>query len=197
MKAVKIAGPIAAMFVVASTAFAQTGPSMTITGCLMGENDYRKAHDLNRGRLGGIGLGDEFVLVEGSCNSKSDGKAYRLTGKPENQMKALVGHQVEVTGRYDKKHDETAAAGQTKAYLPPEFRIASFREATSASANPAPATAAAVTPAPAPEQTVARNETRPERTLPNTASNDPLIALVGGVSLMFAFGLFVFRSRLA
>jgi LPXTG-motif cell wall-anchored protein len=193
MKPVKIAGTIASTLFVASTAFAQTGASMTITGCLMGEQDYRKAHGLTKGSFGGLRLGDEFVLVEGNCGD-SNGKAYRLTGKPENDLKPLVGHRIEVTGQWDKEHDATAAAGQTKATLPPEFKIASFHEAAvtaSASAAPAPA------PVRSAPQTVASNEPRDTRALPHTATNDPLIALIGGICLSLAFGLFVFRARLA
>ena len=48
MKAVRIAETIAATMFVASTAFAQTGASMTVTGCLMGEEQYRKELQLVR-----------------------------------------------------------------------------------------------------------------------------------------------------
>lgn len=195
MKAVRIAGTIAATLFVASTAFAQTGASMTVTGCLVGEQEYRKTHGLTRGSFGGLRLGDEFVLVEGNCGD-SNGKAYRLTGKPENDLKPFLGHRIEVTGRWDKAHDASAAAGETKATLPPEFRIASFREATVS----APAVAnAAPEPAPVPSapQTVASNQAREDRGLPQTASTDPLLALVGGLALSLAFGVYVFRARLA
>ena len=198
MKAVRIAETIAATMFVASTAFAQTGASMTVTGCLMGEEQYRKEHKLNKGSFGGLGLGNEFVLIEGSCGDNS-GKAYRLTGKPERDLKPLVGHRIEVTGQWDHERDAKTAAGQTNATMPPEIRIASFHEAATASA-PASASAA---PAPAPAavpsapQTVASNETRSDRSLPRTASSDPLVALIGGVCLSLAFGLYVFRARLA
>jgi LPXTG-motif cell wall-anchored protein len=195
MKAVRIAGTIASTLFVASTAFAQTGASMTVTGCLMGEEQYRKEHKLTKGSFGGAGLGNEFVLIEGNCGDNS-GKAYRLTGKPERDLKPFIGHRIEVTGQWDHERDAKTAAGQTNATLPPEIKIASFHEA----AVPAPASASAA-PAPAPvpsaPQTVASNETRDDRSLPRTASNDPLIALVGGLALSLAFGLYVFRARLA
>src|ERR1041384_6445623 len=179
MKAVSIAGTIAATFLVASTAFAQTGASMTVTGCLMGEEEYRKTHQLNKGSFGGLGLGNEFVLIEGNCGDNS-GKAYRLTGKPERDLKPFVGHRLEVTGRWDHERDAKTAAGETNAKLPPEIRIASFHEVTSTSSAPA---SASVAPAPAPvpsaPQTVATNDTRTARSLPKTASDDPVFALVG------------------
>lgn len=73
---------IAAFFTVTSSAFAQTQPTQTptqdptkekssdisvtqtFTGCLMTERDYRSAHNLGAGQVGGVGLGDEFVLVD-------------------------------------------------------------------------------------------------------------------------------------
>ena len=62
----------AALFTVAPSAFAQaqqakTGDittTQTFTGCLMTEPAYRKAHNLGSGAIGGIGLGDELVLVD-------------------------------------------------------------------------------------------------------------------------------------
>src|SRR4051812_21729180 len=179
MKAVRIAGTIAATFFVASTAFAQTGASMTVTGCLMGEQDYRKAHNLTKGSFGGVGLGNEFVLIEGNCGDNS-GKAYRLTGKPERELKPFVGHRLEVTGQWDHERDAKTAAGQTNATLPPEIRIASFHEATGSAPASASATAAPA-PVPSTSQTVASNDTRNDRGLPHTASHEPLIALVGGI----------------
>jgi len=196
MKVVKIAGTIASTMFVASTAFAQTGASMTVTGCLMGEEQYRKEHKLNKGSFGGLGLGNEFVLIEGSCGDNS-GKAYRLTGKPERDLKPFVGHRIEVTGQWDHERDAKTAAGQTDATLPPEIRIASFHEAATASAPASASAAPAPAPVPSAPQTVASNETRSDRGLPRTASNDPLIALVGGICLSLAFGLYVFRARLA
>src|SRR6184192_2007217 len=38
--------------------------TMTFVGCLVKETDYRAAHNLGKGALGGAGLGDEFVLVD-------------------------------------------------------------------------------------------------------------------------------------
>src|SRR6185369_10728469 len=115
----RIAGVIAAAFVVSATAFAQSesrsssepqrqasaaNSSMTVVGCLIRETDYRRAHGLGKGAIGGLGLGDEFVLVDATtaaapastapanrssaqtpatpstaagCTEKGTGKAYR------------------------------------------------------------------------------------------------------------------------
>jgi hypothetical protein len=201
MSLTRIAGTIAATLIAASTAFAQTGASMTVTGCLMKEADYRKAHHLGKGAFGGLGLGDEFVLVEGSCDA-ANGTAYRMTGKEEKELMPFVGHRIEVTGQFDHKRDAKIAAGEVKAKLPPEIKIASFREApatATASAAPAPTTPSAAPPAApaAPEQTVASNETRANRELPHTASNLPLIGLIGLISLSAFFGVRLFPTRTA
>jgi len=152
----------------------------------MTEPAYRRAHNLGAGAAGGLGLGDEFVLVDvkvsdannmsgsmsssdnstGSSASSSNssmssssstssasmstcadqGVAYRLTGTAEEHIKGLVGHQLEVQGRF--KHANDASATGTSATgtsstsstsststtdddkkLPPEVEIVSFREA--------------------------------------------------------------------
>ena len=199
MSVTRIAGTIAAIFVAGSTAFAQTGANMTVTGCLMKEADYRKAHHLGKGALGGLGLGDEFVLVEGSCDS-ANGTAYRMTGKKEEELKPFVGHRIEVTGQWDHKRDEKIADGQVKAKLPPEIKIASFRDApasATASAAPAPAAPPSATAPAAPEQRVASNETNTNRQLPHTASNLPLVGLIGLISLTAFFGVRFFGTRTA
>jgi len=215
MNAKRLIGFVASTFLVGATAFAQSdsrasntqqkdvsgsgsnAASMTVTGCLMSEPDYRKAHNLGKGALGGLGLGNEFVLVEGSCND-ANGTAYRLTGKSERELKPFVGHRLEVTGRWDHARDAKTAAGETHAKLPPEIRIASYREAPAVSnepasasntpsASPAASPAASSTPSPVPEQTTA------ERRLPKTASNLPLFAFVGLFSLIASFGVRLLR----
>jgi LPXTG-motif cell wall-anchored protein len=204
----RIAQFTAATFIVGTAAFAQsdtrssvgqqskngsaTGSSMTVTGCLMKEADYRKAHGLGKGALLGVGLGDEFVLVDATdtaassaattpaspssagCTETGNGKAYRLTGKTEDKLKSLVGHRIEVTGQFDHERDAKTAAGQTDAKLPPEIKIASYHEASassraSSSANAAPASSpaasASTTPPAAPSPSTPSAQS-------NVASND-------------------------
>jgi hypothetical protein len=192
--------------------------SMTVVGCLMSEPDYRKAHGLGKGAIGGLGLGDEFVLVDATdsssaatapastsarCTESGTGKAYRLTGTREEELKKLVGHRIEVTGAFDHERDAKTAAGETNAKLPPEIKIASFREASAsapatASTNAAPpvqANAAPSSSTPAPASTEARNETPSQQPLPRTASNLPLVGLIGLMSLAAAFGLRLLSLR--
>ncbi len=160
---------------VAPAAQAQTQKSddaavQTFTGCLMTEPAYRRAHNLGSGAVGGVGLGDEFVLVDvtvtpakesavqtdapkssaavrpsGAAVTCADrGVAYRLTGTAEEKIKGLVGRHLEVQGRF--KHSADAAAGGTRPSekLPAEVEIVSFREA------PAPAMPSDIGPAAVP-----------------------------------------------
>src|SRR2546422_11645660 len=110
----RVAVVTAAACMVSISAFAQSNnkapsskaqkQSMTLTGCLMGEADYRKAHNLGKSYFGNADLGDEFVLVNagessnagaasasGSCTETGNSKAYRLTGKKEKELKRFVG----------------------------------------------------------------------------------------------------------
>jgi hypothetical protein len=207
---------LAAMLVVSSAALAQTTPqapgdepaqpaqatpaqtppagdraaTMTLVGCLMSEPDYRRAHNLGNGALGGVGLGDEFVLVDASavgaasasapsasCTEQGTGTAYRLTGKIEEApLKALVGHRVEVTGRM--KHAASTTTAQSGSKLPEEFEIVSYHEATggmaATSPQPAPSTTPPVsapsTPAPTVSTPTPAPTPEPRTPQPNTAT---------------------------
>jgi LPXTG-motif cell wall-anchored protein len=234
MRLFKIAGiTIAALFTVTPSALAQTQAKtsdtaaiQTFTGCLMTEPAYRRAHNLGEGQIGGVGLGDEFVLVDvkvspakgmaatapasgtsavsasASASTCSDqGLAYRLSGSPEEKIKGLVGHQLEIQGRF--KHAADAAAGGTRPgeKLPAEVEIVSFREAPSPAAVSEPvASVPPVTPpstSPAtvePPRAPATRVTEP-RELPHTASSSALLTLVGVLALSSGVVLTVLRRR--
>jgi hypothetical protein len=189
---------------------------MTVVGCLVRESDYRRTHKLGKGALGGLGLGDEFVLVNATrvsgtsssgagspsvtadrCAESGTGDAYRLTGKKEDGLKRFVGRWLEVTGTFDHERDAKTAAGQTNAKLPAEIKIASFREASAsasgsvASSTETPRPSVAPPSSPAPASTEARNESRAP--LPKTASNLPLVGLIGLISLAAVAGLRLWR----
>jgi LPXTG-motif cell wall-anchored protein len=106
---------------------------------------------------------------------------------------------MEITGKFEHADDAKIAAGEKSSRLPAEIVVASFRQAPSAAGEAPPSPAASTTApppssttAPAPSSTVARTETAP---LPKTASNEPLIALIGLLSLGVGIGLNVFRRR--
>jgi hypothetical protein len=103
---------------------------VTITGCVVSESEYRKAHDAGRGGVvgTGVGAGNEFILTEASTGSASAASttspgatgtsgtsaagtmAYELSGAGEGQLSRFVGRRVELTGKF--KSAETSAAGQ-------------------------------------------------------------------------------------
>jgi LPXTG-motif cell wall-anchored protein len=148
----------------------ETAATQTFTGCLMSEPDYRRAHNLGEGTVGGAGLGNEFVLVDvkvspakepaatapasdkdvelalakiGSTGKCADqGTAYRLTGPNEEQLKTLVGREVEIQGRFKDPSDP-----RTGEKMPNEVELLSFRAA------PAPAAVAEPAAPPTPAQT--------------------------------------------
>jgi LPXTG-motif cell wall-anchored protein len=184
MRLSKIAGiAAAALLSVAPSALAQTPtqssetqtPALqTFTGCLMTERDYRRAHNLGDGTLGGVGLGDEFVLVDvkvsaakgtaatapvsdapvaspvaasASASTCADkGVAYRVMGSDEEKLKNFVGRHLEIQGRF--KHAADAAAGGTRPdeKLPAEVEIVSFSEAPAPAVVTEPAAAATSPP---------------------------------------------------
>jgi len=172
----------------------KTAAPQTFTGCLMSEPDYRRAHNLGEGTVGGAGLGDEFVLVDvkvspakepAATGSSSDqaveqalakigtagkcadqGTAYRLTGPNEDKLKGLAGRQLEIQGRFKDPTDP-----RTGEKMPNEVEILSFREAPAAVAVAQPAAAptpAQTTPPPPPPTQTAPPPTPAQTTPPPT-----------------------------
>ncbi len=230
----------------------ENGATQTFTGCLMSEPDYRRAHNLGAGALGGVGLGDEYVLVDvkvspesGAMGSSSPamsstdkssngsssmsasnstrsntnrasssnsacadrGTAYRLTGSQEEKLKGLVGHQLEVQGRF-KHADDVAAAGTAAGdKLPAEVEIVSYREARGAAAvtepmpptDQTPRSQSTRTPAVSTPSTTTAPTTTPSTTttreLPHSASATPLLALIGVLALSSGLVLTLKRRR--
>jgi len=141
------------------SARAATEQSMTITGCIEREADYRKAHDAGRGGVAGtgVGSGNEYILTDASSGSRTSpgsptgtagsagSMAYELSGPGEGQAGQFVGRRVEIVGTF--KAAESDAAGRTTggptAGAPPsgvdvggkdlklrELEVMSVREAT-------------------------------------------------------------------
>ena len=173
--------------------------TMTLTGCLMKEADYRKAHNIGDNPVNRLGEGDEFVLVDtapaaaapGSsspsqpssarrarpspasnpCREAGTGPAYRMTGKLEDELKGFEGHRMQITGKFEHASDAQIAAGQKAATLPAEVEISAYQEVTAVPAQ----TARAQTPTPrsaTPESVQARNE--PARTAPQDTNRGNL-----------------------
>ena len=106
-----------------------TDQTVTISGCVQSESDYRRAHNLGKATAG-TGAGNEFVLVDASTSTASSGAAtgatstgttgtagamskmaYELTGSNEGDVEKFVGKRVEITGKL--KAAETGASGAT------------------------------------------------------------------------------------
>lgn len=115
----------------AATQPKSTDQTITISGCVQREADYRRAHNLGSGgAVGtGVGVGNEFVLIEASASSAAGtgapatgtptgtagasamAKAYELTGSNEGDAEKFVGRRVEIVGKL--KAAEMGAAGPT------------------------------------------------------------------------------------
>ena len=114
--------------------------TVTVTGCVQREADYRKARDAGRGGLAntGLGAGNEFILAEasmpgaGATSTRGAGApapaattggtaAYELTGTNEGKAEQFIGKRVEISGML--KAAETAGGrptGGPTAGKPPE-----------------------------------------------------------------------------
>jgi len=158
-----------------------------------------------------------------SSKCVDQGTAYRLTGTNEEKIKGLVGHQLEIQGRFKHADDVTASAATSgeKEKLPAEVEIVSFREAPGRDAVNEPA--ASTVPAMSTREPVARAQTTPQTRptstvepaqpqtdtpatpkpenvkgeLPRTASAMPLLALIGVLALCSGFILTAARRRRA
>lgn len=197
------------------------GQSVTVVGCLVSESDYRKAHNVSAGELGGAGLGDEFVVVNigsrtaasgASCSETAGGQAYRVTGKREEELKGHIGKWVEITGTHEKETYNASSSSK----LPPEIDMTAFRDAPAMAVAvdtpappPAPEPVAAPAPPPAPMPTnTAPMDSRGEMSqppavipardeLPNTASVESMIALIGLFCVVLASGMMLTPRRRA
>lgn len=109
---------------------------ITVTGCVMREADYRRAHGAGKGGVvgSGVGVGNEFVLTHvstaaaggagssvgtaGAAGGTPTGTArtaamaaYELTGPNEGRAEQFVGRRVEIAGTLKKA--DVGAAGPT------------------------------------------------------------------------------------
>jgi hypothetical protein len=113
--------------------------TVTVTGCVQREADYRKARDAGRGGVAntGVGAGNEFILAEASMPGAATSTrgadaptpaattggtaAFELTGTGEGKAEQFIGKRVEISGTL--KAAETAGGrptGGPTAGRPPE-----------------------------------------------------------------------------
>ena len=110
-----------------------TAAAITVAGCVQSEMSVLRRDPA----AGDVGMSDEFVLIHAQLKPKaptadqpkaqapagasigtsgplvSFGKVYRMTGDKENELKALAGQRVEITGTFKHAADAKAelAAG--------------------------------------------------------------------------------------
>ena len=118
---------------------AGSAQTVTVTGCIQREADFRKARDAGRGGVvgTGVGAGNEFILADasmaaGATSTRGAGApapaattggtvAYELSGRDESKAEQFVGKRVEIAGML--KAAETAGGkptGGPTAGRPPE-----------------------------------------------------------------------------
>jgi hypothetical protein len=142
--------------------------SVTVTGCIQREADFRRASGAGRGgAVGtGIGAGNEFILANATMSASTSGAAaptsgantpsptgtagtrsataYELTGSKEGDAGAFVGKRVEITGMVKPMSSTggpTANAPLSQDLKLSELEISSIRETTgacAASTSPTP-----------------------------------------------------------
>lgn len=126
-------------------------PTITLTGCLYREDQVpgRKPNVVER-----AGVLEDYILADASTTSTkanpgagptgatgttpTSGNMYKVEGPPDEQLKALVGKRVEVTGRIDPEGGRKTTPGTPRPDRSPgpdeislpEFEASTIREVT-------------------------------------------------------------------
>jgi len=142
-----MAGPSPASPLATQSGRTSSDPTVTLTGCIQREADYRRSIGAGGGGATGTGAGltDEFVLIEalapttGSATaptatgtSGTTGTTYALTGSHEGDAGALVGKRVEIIGTVKQENASPRARGASDAANPEvklrELDVSTVRE---------------------------------------------------------------------
>ena len=114
-------------------ALAQHRMAVTAVGCLQGEREYRRGHESTKFAGTGVGLNDEYVLIDAviggssmnvapiseqeslNCTaSRGSRQAFELKGKAESGLASYLGRRVVIRGMLlHAKHDAVATDGKT------------------------------------------------------------------------------------
>ena len=102
------------------TPVATASDTVTITGCVEREADYRAARDQGRGGPAGSGLGqgNEFILTHATTGSpvptsgsgNTESIAYQLTGSAEADAGSFLHQRVELTGHFKASGNDSPIA---------------------------------------------------------------------------------------
>jgi hypothetical protein len=123
-----------------TTATAQQGADVTLTGCLYRERDIpgRAPNVAER-----VGIAEDYILTEArpagsSAQGLATGRMYKVEHVNDEQLGALVGRRVEVMGRIDAEASDVTPGGAPAADRNPispdkidlpEFEARSIRQA--------------------------------------------------------------------
>ena len=110
--------------------------AVTVVGCLQSERQYRREHESSKFAGTGIGLDDEYVLVdaiiggpamevrpvteaESNCAaSRGTGQAFELSGHGEDQIGSLIGRRVVIHGLLKHAERDAGAIGTSGTFTP-------------------------------------------------------------------------------
>jgi hypothetical protein len=126
---------------------------VTLIGCVQNEADFRRAKGMDKGGPAGsgVGVGNEFVIVDASKSSSASGaatpadapagttgaagEAFEATGSGEGDLKQYIGKRVEITGKI--KRAERSATGAPTGGMDPAGKDLQLQEIDIASVKPA------------------------------------------------------------
>jgi hypothetical protein len=111
--------------------------AVTAVGCLQSEREYRRQHHSSKFAGTGVGLNDEYILIDAviggpsmavapsteqeSTNciaARGTGQAFELTGRGEPELAALVGHRVVIQGMLKHAGHDTGPVGTSGTFTP-------------------------------------------------------------------------------
>jgi len=143
--------------------------AVTAVGCLQSEREYRRQHESSKFAGTGVGLNDEYILIDAvigapsmavapsteqeSANcvaARGNGQAFELTGAGEEALAPLLGRRVVIHGMLKHAGHDTGAVGTSGTFTPAPTNGGSIlgsdlkvREINVESASLAPVAAAA------------------------------------------------------
>jgi hypothetical protein len=110
--------------------------AVTAVGCLQSERQYRREHESTKFAGTGIGLDDEYVLVdaiiggpdlniqpiskqESNCSgSAGSSQAFELTGYGEDALRGMLGRRVVIRGMLKHTKHDTGPVGTSGTFVP-------------------------------------------------------------------------------
>jgi hypothetical protein len=110
--------------------------SVTAIGCLQSEREYRRQHESSKFAGTGVGLNDEYVLIdaviggpdlniepvteeESNCTARQgSGQAFELTGHGEDSLAQFLGRRVAIHGMLKHAKHDVGPVGTSGTFTP-------------------------------------------------------------------------------